>query len=75
VIREIAQARKRLEAIKAEIEDLTRVELYHLKKQVEEAVARGQNLLGEIAGRLDARIEEARAQLKQVSQASHAHER
>jgi DNA repair exonuclease SbcCD ATPase subunit len=75
VIREIAQARNRLEAIKGEIEDLTRGELYRLKTQVEEAATRGQNLLGEIAGHLDARIEDARAQLKQVSQASHAHER
>jgi DNA repair exonuclease SbcCD ATPase subunit len=75
VIREIAQARKRLDAIKAEVEELMRSELSHLKKQVEEAATRGQNLLAEIAGQLDARIEQARTQLAQVSKAGHAHER
>jgi DnaJ-class molecular chaperone len=75
VIREIAQVRKRLGAIKAEVEELARGELSRLKNQVEEAATRGQNLLAEIAVQLDARIEEARTRLKQVSQAGHAHER
>lgn len=69
VIREIAQARKRLEAIKAEMEELARVELSRLKKQVEEAATRGQNLLAEIAEGIDTRIEKARTQLKQISKA------
>lgn len=75
VIREIAQVRKRLDAIKAEAEELARGELYRLKTQVEEAATRGQNLLADIAAQLDARIEQARTRLKQVSQAGHAHER
>jgi hypothetical protein len=75
VIREIAQARKRLDAIKAEVEELAGGELYRLKKQVEEAATRGQNLLAEIAVQLDARIAQARVRLKQVSQSGHAHER
>ena len=68
VIREIAQVRKRLDAIKAEVEELARGELSRLKKQVEEAATRGQNLLAEIAAQLDARIEQARTRLKQVSE-------
>ncbi|MCX7427834.1 MAG: molecular chaperone DnaJ [Planctomycetia bacterium] len=66
-IREIAQARKRLAAIKTEIEELLQGELASLKKQVEEAAARGQDLLAEIAGRLDAQIDQTRTRLKEVS--------
>ncbi len=69
VIREIAQVRKRLDAIKTEIEELSEAELSCLKKQVEEAAARGQDLLAEIAAQLDARIEQARTRLKEVSKA------
>jgi hypothetical protein len=75
VIREIFQARERLEAIKAEVEELGRSELSRLKEQVEEAATRGQDLLAEIARKLDARVGQARARLKQVSEAGHAHER
>jgi hypothetical protein len=75
VIREIAQVRKRLDAIKAEVEEFALGELYRLKKQVEEAATRGQNLLAEIAAQLDVRVEQAQARLKQVSEAGHAHER
>jgi hypothetical protein len=67
-IREIAQARGRLAAIKIEIEALLDGELAALKKQVEEAAARGQDLLAEIAGRLDRQIDKARARLKEVSE-------
>ncbi len=73
VIREIAQVHNRLDAIKTEIEALGQAELSRLKRQVEEAAAHGQDLLAEIAGQLDSRIEGARARLKQVSKAgAHA---
>ncbi|MGA2031163.1 MAG: hypothetical protein ABSG68_02805 [Thermoguttaceae bacterium] len=75
VIREIAQARKRLEAIKGEVEGLVQSELSRLEKQVQEATARGQDLLTQIAGQLDAQIQQAWARLKQASKAGHAHER
>ncbi len=75
VIREIAQVRTRLDAIKAEIEEIEQAELSRLKRQVKEAATRGQNLLAEIAGQLDTRIEQARIQLKQVSKAGYTHER
>ncbi len=72
VIREIAQVRKRLAAIKGEIEELARGELSRLKKQVEEAAARGQNLLAEIARKLDARIAATSAKLQQASKTGAA---
>ena len=74
VIREIAQVRKRLDAIKAEVEEFVRGELYRLKKQVAEAAMLGRDLLAEIAGQLDARVEQAQTRLKQVSEAGHTHE-
>ena len=67
VIREIAQARKRLDAIKTEIEELAQAEISRLRKEVDEAAARGQDLLAEIAGQLDARMEQARTRLEQIS--------
>jgi hypothetical protein len=67
-IREIAQVDKRIDAIKAEVEELLAGELYRLKQQVEEAAARGQNLLHEMVAQLDARIKEARARLKRASE-------
>jgi DNA repair exonuclease SbcCD ATPase subunit len=69
VIREIAQARKRIAAIKGEIEELGRGELSRLKRQVEEAATRGQDLLGKIAKELDARVAETWARLRQASSA------
>jgi hypothetical protein len=68
-IREIAQVHKRLEAIKAEAEALAQGELHRLMKQVQEAATRKQDLFAEIAGRLDAEIEQARTRLKEVSRA------
>jgi hypothetical protein len=75
VIREIFQARKRLEAIKAEIEQFLEGELHCLMKQVQEAAASARDLLAEIAGQVDARIEQAREQLKHVSKEGQARER
>ncbi len=75
VIREIAQVRKRLDAIKSEVAELEQAELSRLKRQVEEAATRGQNLLAEIASQLDARVEQARARLKQISIVENAQER
>ena len=72
-IREIAQVHTRLAAIKAEIEELANGELSCLMKQVEEAATRGRDLVAEIAAGLDARVEQARTQLKQVSDPGHAH--
>lgn len=69
VIRELAQARKRLDVIKAEIEELAQAGLSCLKRQVEDAGTYGRDLLAEIAGQLDARIEEARSRLKVLSKA------
>lgn len=71
-IRQIAQVTNRLRAIKAETEELVRGELYCLRKQVEDAAIRGQDLLAQIAGQLDAQIEQARARIKETEEARHA---
>ena len=74
VIREIAQVRKRLDAIKAEAEELARGELYRLKKQVEEATTRGQDVLAQIVKQLDDQIEQTKARLNEVPKGGHARE-
>ena len=71
-IREIAQVHKRLAAINAEIEELANSELSRLMKQVQEAATGGRDFLDEIAGQVDARIEQARAKLKAISKSGHA---
>lgn len=48
VIREIAQVRKRLDAIRAETEALAHGELFRLREQVREASAAGRDLLAKI---------------------------
>jgi hypothetical protein len=73
-IREIAQVHKRLAAIKAEIEELAQGELSRLMKQVHGAATSGRDLLAEIAAQVDARIEQAQAQLKTISNPGRAHE-
>ena len=75
VIREIAQVRKRLDAIKAEVEELGRGELSRLKKQVQEAAMRGQNLLFQIAQQLDDRIAQARMRLNKIQKGGDTDER
>ena len=74
-IREIAQVHKRLDAIKTEIEELANGELSRLMKQVQEAAASGRDLLAEIDAQVDARIEQARAQLRTLIKPADAHER
>ena len=69
VIREIAQVRKRLDEIKAETQSLALGELHLLMKQVREAAACERDLLAEIAAKLNAQIQHARARLKKVSKA------
>jgi archaellum component FlaC len=73
-IREIAQVRKRLQSIQAEVEQLTESELHRLKTQVEEATKRGRDLLAEMATQLDTKIEQATRRINQVEQERCAHE-
>jgi hypothetical protein len=70
VIRKIAQVEKRLAAIAAEIADIRKRELYKLNVQVEEARAKGRDLLQELAEKIDKEILEAKQELKKASQAS-----
>jgi hypothetical protein len=63
VIREIAQVRKRLDAIAVEIKELAQTELSRLMKQVREAATHGQDLLAQMAQQLDDRIGQAKTRL------------
>lgn len=75
VIREIAQVRSRLTAIKGEREELEQAEIARLKRQVQEAAAQGRDLLREIAQGVERRIEQARIRLRQAAQGGKTHER
>jgi hypothetical protein len=66
VIRTIALIQKRLATITKEIADLGRSELSQLKSQVEEASAAGRDLLSEMAGRVNDRIDEAKTSLESL---------
>lgn len=66
VIRTIALIRKRLAAIKDEIEALRRGELSKLKLQVEEATAAGRDLLAEMAAWVTERVDEAKTTLESL---------
>jgi len=63
VIRKIAQVRRRLVEIDAEVRRLTSDALYELRTKVETAEASGRDLLGEMASELDARISHAKRRL------------
>lgn len=66
VIRQIAQIRKRLDAIGQEIVELRQSELSQLKSQVDEATAAGRDLLAEMADRVTERIDEAKTRLESL---------
>lgn len=63
VIRTIALVRKRLSAIKDDIEALMQSELSQLKSQVEEATKAGRDLLAEMVDQVIDRIDEAKTRL------------
>ena len=66
VIRKIAQVRRRLVEIDAEMRRLTSDALYELKAKVETAEASGRDLLAEMASELDGRIAEAKRRLRRL---------
>jgi hypothetical protein len=65
-IRRIAQLRNRLHAIAHELARLEQSELYQLRAKVADARAAGQNLLAEMAQRIDAQIDERRERLRRM---------
>lgn len=73
-IRTIALVKKRLVAIKDEIEALMQNELSQLKLQVEEAAAAGRDLLVEMAGRVVEKVEEAKTELESLRSSQTFHE-
>ena len=70
IIRKIAQVGERLHTIQAEMARLQASELFQLKKKVEEAEAKGQDLLAAMAEHVQADIAQARTRLSEVRQGS-----
>jgi hypothetical protein len=67
VIRKIAQAEKRLNAITAEMEERRQGELCKLKQSVEEAQANGRDLLKDLCEQLDGEIARVREELQRAT--------
>ena len=65
-IRKIAQCRERLVAIKSEISEVKQTELYQLKSKVAAAREFGQDLLADMAQKIDEQIEEAQEELREI---------
>ena len=66
IIRQIAQSRDRLKAIQLEITALEQTELSQLKTKVIEAEQVGQDLLADMADKLDEQIDSATAKLEKL---------
>ena len=70
ILRKIAQVEDRLHNIALEIDALYKSDLYQMKIKVEEAERAGQDLLTDMAARLDAEIIEAENRLRDIIQKS-----
>lgn len=66
VIRKIAQVRRRLSEIDAEMEQIIMSELFELKKKVDEAANQGRDVLNEMASTIQSQIAERQAELKKT---------
>ena len=66
IIRQIAQSRKRLKTIQAEIRALEKTELFQLKTKVKEAQETGQDLLIDMSNELDEQISIATQELNKL---------
>ena len=64
VIRRISQARSRLSEIEAEMQQLLRSDLYHLKSRLDEAQKHGRDVLKEMIEKVDEQISQARQRLE-----------
>jgi DnaJ domain. len=74
VIRKIAQAEKRLHAIKIEVTQLKKSDLYKLKTKAEKAEDEGRDLLAELASRIDEEIAANRNRLAKLTKKECTHE-
>ena len=68
IIRRISLIRKRLDNIKEEIEQLVNSSLAGLKKNIDEGLTNGRDLLKEMATQIQSEIEEAKVRLAQLHQ-------
>lgn len=66
IIRQIAQSRERLKAIQLEIVALEQTDLFQLKTKVVESKKVGQNLLTDMADKLDKKIHSAMKKLEEL---------
>jgi hypothetical protein len=66
VIRKIAQLKRRLAEIDAEIEQIRASDLFDLKTRVDEGAKENHDILNEMASAVKSRIDERRAELKSV---------
>ncbi len=74
-IRKIAQVEERMLTLETTLAQLQSSDLYRLKKEVEEAEAEGQDLLAEMASRLDQQINDAKAHFASLVQEKSNHDR
>lgn len=70
VIRRISQARGRLSEIEAELQELLRSDLYHLKSRLDEAQKNGRDVLKEMIAKVDEQIVQARQRLEATEPAA-----
>jgi hypothetical protein len=68
VIRKIAQVRRRLTQIGRETEELTRSDVFDLKKRVDEGAKQGRDVLNEMASAVKLRISERQAEFKKMQE-------
>lgn len=67
VIRKIAQAQRRVATLEAEMAELKRSDLFHLKTRVDAAAKQGRDPLTEMAAKVDEEIAEAKARFESLS--------
>jgi len=68
IIRQIAVAINRIDAIGKEIENLKKSELYILKTKIEKSQNEGRDILSEMAAEVDAQIKDANTRLRDMKQ-------
>ena len=66
-IRKIAQARRRLERIRLEIEQLQNSEMFKLKERIEAAETEGRDIIGEMIAEIDEKIETVKARVRKLA--------
>jgi hypothetical protein len=69
IIRKIAQVKRRLGEIEAELQTIRTSDVFDLKKRVDEGTQQGRDVLGEMAAAVKLRIDERQAELGRIQEA------